>query len=53
MATRITRREFVAENIGIARGFTPLSEQEIDRVRKSVAPQQAAVAAFYRGHMDA
>ena len=47
------KREFVAENIGIARGFTPLSEQEIDRVRKSVAPQQAAVAAFYRGHMDA
>jgi uncharacterized protein len=47
------KREFVAENIAIARGFTPLSEQEIDRVRKSVAPQQAAVEAFYRRHMDA
>jgi aryl-alcohol dehydrogenase-like predicted oxidoreductase len=47
------KREFIAENIAIARGFTPLSEQEIDRVRKSVAPQQAAVEAFYREHMDA
>jgi hypothetical protein len=47
------KREFIAENIAIARGFTPLSEQEVDRVRKSVAPQQAAVEAFYREHMDA
>jgi predicted aldo/keto reductase-like oxidoreductase len=47
------KREFIAENIAIARGFTPLSEQEVDRVRKSVAPQQAAVEAFYRRHMDA
>ena len=47
------KREFIAENIAIARGFTPMTEQEIDRVRKSVAPQHAAVEAFYRGHMDA
>jgi uncharacterized protein len=47
------KREFIAENIAIAREFTPLSEQEVDRVRKSVAPQQAAVEAFYREHMDA
>jgi predicted aldo/keto reductase-like oxidoreductase len=47
------KREFIAENIAIARGFTPLSEQEVDRVRKSVAPQQAAVEAFFSGHVDA
>ena len=47
------KREFVAENITIARGFTPMDDGEIDRVRKSVAPQQAAVAAFFSGHVDA
>ncbi len=45
--------EFVAENIAIARGFAPMDEREIDRVRKSVAPQQAAVSAFFSGHVDA
>ena len=45
--------EFVAENIAIARGFAPMDERELDRVRKSVAPQQAAVAAFFSGHVDA
>jgi uncharacterized protein len=44
--------EFVAENIAIARGFAPMDERELDRVRKSVAPQQAAVAAFFSGHAD-
>jgi uncharacterized protein len=47
------KREFIAENIAIARGFSPMTEQEIDRVRKSVAPQQAAVASFFSGHADA
>jgi predicted aldo/keto reductase-like oxidoreductase len=47
------KREFIAENIAIARGFSPMTEQEIDRVRKSVAPQQAAVASFFSGHVDA
>jgi uncharacterized protein len=47
------RPEFVAENIAIARAFTPMDPGEIDRVRKSVAPQQAAVAAFFSGHVDA
>jgi uncharacterized protein len=47
------KREFIAENIAIARGFSPMTEQEIDRVRKSVAPQQAAVASFFTGHVDA
>jgi uncharacterized protein len=46
------KREFIAENIAIARGFSPMTEQEIDRVRKSVAPQQAAVASFFSGHVD-
>ena len=45
--------EFIAENIAIARGFSPMTEQEIDRVRKSLAPQQAAVASFFSGHVDA
>jgi uncharacterized protein len=45
--------EFVAENIAIARGFTPMHEEEIERVRKSVAPQQVAVAAFFSRHVDA
>jgi uncharacterized protein len=47
------KREFLAENIAIARGFMPMDEGEIDRVRNSVAPQQAAVAAFFSGHLDA
>jgi len=47
------KREFITENIGIARGFSPMTEPEIDRVRKSVAPQQAAVASFFSGHVDA
>jgi aryl-alcohol dehydrogenase-like predicted oxidoreductase len=47
------KREFIAENIAIARGFSPMTEQEIDRVRKSLAPQQAAVASFFSGHVDA
>jgi uncharacterized protein len=47
------KREFITENIAIARGFTPMSEQEIDTVRKAVAPQQAAVATFFSDHVDA
>jgi len=47
------KREFITENIAIARSFTPMTEQEIDRVRKSVEPQQAAVASFFAGHLDA
>jgi uncharacterized protein len=47
------RREFVAENIAIARAFTPMDPGDIDRVRRSVASQQAAVAAFFSGHVDA
>jgi predicted aldo/keto reductase-like oxidoreductase len=46
------KREFITENIGIARGFTPMSEQEMNRVRQAVAPQQAGIAAFFSGHMD-
>jgi uncharacterized protein len=45
--------EFISENIATARGFTPMNEQEMDRVRKAVAPQQAAVASFFSDHVDA
>ena len=47
------KREFIGENIATARGFAPLSEQEMDRVRKAVAPQQAAIATFFCDHVDA
>jgi aryl-alcohol dehydrogenase-like predicted oxidoreductase len=47
------KRAFITENIAIARAFAPMDEKEIERVRKSVAPQQAAVAAFFSGHVDA
>ncbi|HEX2311831.1 MAG TPA: aldo/keto reductase [Vicinamibacterales bacterium] len=47
------KREFIVENIATARGFAPLSEQEMDRVRKAVAPQQAAIASFFSDHVDA
>jgi uncharacterized protein len=47
------KREFISENIATARGFTPMNEQEMDRVRKAVAPQQAAVASFFSDHVDA
>jgi uncharacterized protein len=47
------KREFISENLATARGFTPMNEQEMDRVRKAVAPQQAAVASFFSDHVDA
>jgi predicted aldo/keto reductase-like oxidoreductase len=47
------KREFISENIATARGFTPMNEQEMDRVRKAVAPQQAAVVRFFSDHVDA
>ena len=47
------KREFIAENIATARGFTPMNDQEMERVRKAVAPQQAAIASFFSNHVDA
>ena len=47
------KREFISENIATARGFAPMNEQEMERVRKAVAPQQAAVASFFSDHVDA
>ena len=47
------KREFISENIVTARGFAPMNEQEMERVRKAVAPQQAAVASFFSDHVDA
>jgi uncharacterized protein len=47
------RREFVEENIALAKAFRPLSPAEMDRVREQVAPAQASVAAFFANHADA
>jgi uncharacterized protein len=45
--------EFVTENIALARAFQPLTPEEQDRVRRQVAPVQAAVAAYFTDHADA
>jgi uncharacterized protein len=47
------RREFIAENLALAKAFTPMSPAEMDRVRQRVAPAQASVAAFFANHADA
>jgi uncharacterized protein len=44
--------EFIRENIAAARAFTPLSPQEIEDVRRQVAPAQASVEAFFSAHAD-
>jgi predicted aldo/keto reductase-like oxidoreductase len=46
------RPEFIRENIAAARAFTPMTPQEIDQVRRVVAPAQAAVEAFFAAHAD-
>jgi aryl-alcohol dehydrogenase-like predicted oxidoreductase len=45
--------EFVAENIALARAFQPLTPEDQDRLRRQVAPAQAAVAAYFSDHADA
>lgn len=44
--------EFIRENVAAARAFTPLSPQEIDDVRRQVAPARAGVEAFFAAHVD-
>lgn len=44
--------EFVRENIAAARAFTPMTPQEIDQVRRQVAPAQASIEAFFAHHAD-
>lgn len=44
--------EFIRENIAAARAFTPLSSQEIDMMRRQVAPARAGLEAFFAGHAD-
>lgn len=44
--------EFIRENIAAARAFTPLSSQEIDMVRRQVAPARAGLEAFFASHAD-
>jgi uncharacterized protein len=44
---------FVTENIALARAFQPLTPEEQDRVRRQVAPAQAAVSAYFSDHADA
>ncbi len=47
------KREFLDENIRLARAFAPLTPAEQDKVRQQVAPAQAAVATYFADHMDA
>jgi hypothetical protein len=44
--------EFIRENIAAARAFMPMSPQEIQNVRRRVAPAQASVEAFFAAHAD-
>ncbi len=46
------KAEFIRENIAAARAFTPLSAEEIEKVRRQVAPAQASIAAFFASHAD-
>jgi aryl-alcohol dehydrogenase-like predicted oxidoreductase len=45
--------EFIRENIAAARGFTPLSPQEIDTLRRQVAPSQIGIEEYFSAHADA
>jgi aryl-alcohol dehydrogenase-like predicted oxidoreductase len=45
--------EHIAENAALARAFAPLSPAEMEKVRRTVAPQQASVAAYFADHGDA
>jgi uncharacterized protein len=47
------RREFIQENVALARSFAPMSPAEMERVRQQVAPAHASVAAFFANHADA
>ena len=47
------KREFLDENIRLARAFSPLTPAEQDKVRQQVAPAQAAVATYFADHRDA
>ncbi len=44
--------EFIRENIAAARAFRALSPDEVDRVRRQVAPAQAGIEAFFSAHAD-
>jgi predicted aldo/keto reductase-like oxidoreductase len=46
------RPEHLAENLQIAKGFAPLGETEMQRIRTQVAPQAAAFDRFLCGHRD-
>lgn len=45
--------EFIRENLAAARAFTPLSPQEIEQLRRQVAPSQARIETFFANHLDA
>lgn len=46
--------EYLARNAALARGFAPLPEAEMKRLRASVAePQRTALARFFQRHRDA
>lgn len=45
--------EFIRENLAAARAFTPLTPQEIEQLRRQVAPSQARIETFFANHLDA
>ena len=47
------KRDFLDENIRLARVFSPLTPDEQDKLRHQVAPTQAAVATYFADHLDA
>jgi predicted aldo/keto reductase-like oxidoreductase len=47
------KREFLDENIRLARAFAPMSPADRDKIHQQVAPARAAVAAYFADHRDA
>lgn len=46
------RLEFIERNTALARAFTPLGSEEIDRLRERVAPLRAPLEKYLIGHLD-
>ncbi|HEY2931651.1 MAG TPA: aldo/keto reductase [Acidobacteriota bacterium] len=47
------KRQFIEENLRVARNFNRMSPQEMDTLRTQVAPSKAALEHFFARHKDA
>ncbi len=47
------KREFIDQNIALARGFTPMSEADRQNLTRSIAlERKVSLAEFFRDHVD-